>query len=171
MATGYRHYSTDLPMLKVYNLAGTTVERVIRFSEEDNQIISLPQAGCTWEPVDDVPVIITHDKTRHEQPKGYQLQAQVVFRIFEPGMSVLSDPQQESWAFTERDAWYLMKARLSSAFRVFYYPHQSRDFGVDTRFEVDVRVKPSQSDGKTCKSEWVLEVVGRYVTTNPPDEF
>lgn len=171
MTTGYRHYSTDLPMLKVYNFAGTTVERTIRFSEEDNQIISMPRAGCTWARVDDVPVIVTHDKTRHEQPKGYQLQATIVFRIFEPQLSALPDSRQESWAFTERDAWFLMKARLSSAFRIFYYPHQSRDFGVDTRFEVDVDIVPSQADGKTCKSEWTLDVIGRYVTANPPDEF
>lgn len=167
----YRRFYHDLPMLAVYNSTGTTRKRVILFSEVDNQVTS---NSIGWRAVDDVPPIVTHDKTIHPQPKGYRLSGSVAFRIYGADLSALPEDQNQAqgFAFTERDIYYLRRARLDGS-KILCYPRQSRDYGYDTRFVVYLpdEIPMVHANGVTAYADCVLTVEGITTTTTPPDEF
>jgi len=155
------------PMLRIWDAAGTTLERVCVWDAARNQY---HYDALDWADDPDADPTRTENRTVYEHVRVVRLHAALSFHILHPQWSPASAQRPPIGGFTELDLAALDNARLAGKV-IEFYPHGNAGAAVDNAYVVNV-VKASSGRGA---GQWEhmlsLQLVGKYGQTERPEEL
>ena len=164
---GNRRLSLAAPTIRIWNTAGTSIERLIRFDAARN---GYHFDLLDWEDYFDAEDTDTESGDSYEHLGGFLLHAVLSFRISHPAYSFTSRQMPPIDGFTELDLAALDNARKAKQ-PIEFYPHGNGPAALQDAYTVKVRKTSSGRADTMTEHRMTLDFKGIHVTDTRPEDL
>lgn len=163
-----RRFDLGMPVIKIWDAAGTTLARDITFDNAINQPIYTD--GPDWLPDADQAITIAASGKLWRHCNRLRFRATLEFIIPHPAFAPKSVQRPPITGFTELDLTALENA-IATKCKLEFYPHATGASSFSTTYEAYIEIVKSARDGTMWQHAVALAITGVNTTTSRPTEF